>query len=92
MDVEMIVSVLDWTIERFQDALLVSELDPGLFRRPGEMPEKREARILQFLELLRRAVGAQTADPPPRSDLRRVAGATVVAKPKNTMAKSRRQT
>ena len=92
MDVEMIVSILDWTIERFQDALLVSELDPGLFRRPGEMPEKREARILQFLELLRRAVGAQTADPLPRSELRRAAGATVVARPKSTIAKARRQT
>ena len=36
LDVEMIVSVLDWTIERFQDALLTAELDPGLFRRQGE--------------------------------------------------------
>ena len=25
----MIVSILDWTIERFQDALLTAELDPG---------------------------------------------------------------
>src|SRR6266853_2388097 len=57
MDVEMIVSILDWTIERFQDALLTAELDPGLFRRQGEMPEKKEARIRQFLALLQRAVG-----------------------------------
>jgi TetR/AcrR family transcriptional regulator len=57
LDIEMIVSILDWTIERFQDALLTAELDPGLFRRQGEMPEKKEARIRQFLELLRRAVG-----------------------------------
>ena len=49
MDVEMIVSILDWTIERFQDALLTAELDPGLFRKQGEMPEKKEARIQQFL-------------------------------------------
>src|ERR1039458_6084145 len=48
MDVEMIVSILDWTMERFQDALLTAELDPGLFRRQGEMPEKKEARIQQF--------------------------------------------
>src|SRR5262249_20776916 len=35
-DPEMIVSILDWTMERFQDALLTAELDPGLFRRQGE--------------------------------------------------------
>jgi len=56
VDEDMIVSILDWTVERFQDALLVEELDPGLFRRPG--PEARtEARIEQFLELLRSAIG-----------------------------------
>ena len=27
----MIVSILDWTMDRFQDALLTEELDPGLF-------------------------------------------------------------
>jgi TetR/AcrR family transcriptional regulator len=58
IDVEMIVSILDWTMERFQDALLTAELDPGLFRRQGEMPEKKEARIRQFLAVLQRAVGA----------------------------------
>src|SRR6202035_1835877 len=55
MDVEMIVSILDWTLERFQDALLTAEFDPGLFRRQGEMPEKKEARIRQFLALLQGA-------------------------------------
>lgn len=58
MDVEMIVSILDWTVERFQSALLTAELDPGLFRRPGEVPAKNDVRILQFIELLRRAVAA----------------------------------
>ncbi len=58
MDVEMIVSILDWTMERFQDALLTAELDPGLFRKQGELPEKKEARIQQFLAVLQRAVGA----------------------------------
>lgn len=57
MDLEMIVSILDWTMERFQDALLTEELDPGLFRRQGESPEKKEARINQFLEVLKRAIG-----------------------------------
>lgn len=58
LDQEMIVSILDWTMERFQDALLTEELDPGLFRRQGESLNKKEARIHQFLEILRRAIGA----------------------------------
>ena len=57
MDLEMIVSILDWTMERFQDALLTEELDPGLFRKQGESPEKKQARINQFLEVLKRAIG-----------------------------------
>ena len=58
MDVEMIVSIVDWMMERFQDALLTAELDPGLFRRQGETPERKEARIQQFLAVLERAIGA----------------------------------
>jgi|SRR5271166_5846602 len=58
LDQEMIVSILDWTMERFQDALLTEELDPGLFRRPGDPTEKKEMRIGQFLDLLKRAIGA----------------------------------
>jgi hypothetical protein len=54
----MIVSILDWTVERFQDALLTGELDPGLFRRQGEPAEKKEARIHQFLAVLQRAIGS----------------------------------
>jgi hypothetical protein len=54
----MIVSILDWTVERFQDALLTEELDPGLFRRQGEIGERKEARIQQFLDLLSRAIGS----------------------------------
>src|SRR6267154_1465251 len=63
MDVEMIVSILDWTVERFQVALLTAEFDPGLFRRQGEMPEKKEARIQQFLDLLQRAIGEPVTSP-----------------------------
>jgi len=58
LDLEMVVSILDWTMERFQDALLTEELDPGLFRRHGEVGERKEARINQFLDILRRAIGA----------------------------------
>ena len=59
LDQEMIVSILDWTMERFQDALLTEELDPGLFRRQGGAAERKEARIGQFLDVLKRAIGAE---------------------------------
>jgi TetR/AcrR family transcriptional regulator len=59
MDQEMIVSILDWTMERFQDALLTEELDPGLFRRHGNVVEKKDARITQFIDVLKRAIGAE---------------------------------
>jgi len=58
MDQEMMVSVLDWSMERFKDDLLTEELDPGLFRRQGDPSEKKEARIAQFLDLLKRAIGS----------------------------------
>jgi TetR/AcrR family transcriptional regulator len=65
MDIEMIVSILDWMMERFQDALLTAELDPGLFRRQGELAEKKDARIQQFLDVLRRAIGVVAPEQAP---------------------------
>ena len=62
VDSEMIVSILDWMVERFQDALLTAELDPGLFRRQGEGLEKKEARIQQFLAVIQRAIGTNARD------------------------------
>jgi TetR/AcrR family transcriptional regulator len=56
VDATLIVSILDWTMERFQDALLTEELDPGLFPHPAD-PEKNRARINQFLLVLRGAIG-----------------------------------
>jgi AcrR family transcriptional regulator len=75
MDVEMIASIVDWMMERFQDALLTAELDPGLFRRQGELAEKKDARIQQFLALLQRAIGSATVTPmrSPRTGPRRSA-------------------
>ena len=61
LDADMIGSILEWTMDRFQDALLTEELDPGLFRKQGSVPEKKEARIEQFTELLRRAIGSEKA-------------------------------
>jgi len=70
LDIEMIVSIIDWMVERFQDALLTAELDPGLFRRQGELAEKTEARIHQFLDVLERAIGAPHAKPTPATKAR----------------------
>lgn len=61
LDADMIGSILEWTMDRFQDALLTEELDPGLFRKQGSVPEKKEARIEQFTDLLRRAIGSEKA-------------------------------
>lgn len=61
LDVDLIGSILEWTMDRFQDALLTEELDPGLFRKSGPVPEEKEARIEQFVELLRRAIGSEKA-------------------------------
>jgi AcrR family transcriptional regulator len=66
IDAEMIVSMIEWTVERFQDALLTEELDPGLFSRQGNRPEKTAARIAQFLELLRSAIATGAAPRPAR--------------------------
>ena len=59
LEVDMICSFLGWMVDRFQDALLIEELDPGLFRHANASHEKKEARIEQFLGMLRRAIGAQ---------------------------------
>jgi TetR/AcrR family transcriptional regulator len=64
LDADMIGSILEWTIDRFQDALLTEELDPGLFRKQGPEPEKKEARIEQFSDLLRRAIGSERIQHP----------------------------
>jgi len=64
VDQDVIASFLDWTWERFQDALLTEELDPGLFRRHGGRPERTEARIEEFLRVLRSAIGV--CEPPAR--------------------------
>ncbi len=61
LDVELAASMLDWLAERFQDALVTEELDPGLFHRHPNQPQRRAMRIDQFVELLRRAIGTGEA-------------------------------
>jgi AcrR family transcriptional regulator len=57
VDAEMIASTLDWMAERFQDALVSEDLDPGLIHR---RPERRPMRIKEFVEVLRGGIA-----PPP---------------------------
>jgi len=55
VDAEMLASMLDWLAERFQDALVSEELDPGLIHR---QPERRGMRIKEFVEILREGIAA----------------------------------
>jgi AcrR family transcriptional regulator len=59
VDPDMIATVLDWVAERFQDALGDEELDPGLVHRKPFLPERRNARIREFIEVLRSGIAAR---------------------------------
>jgi len=59
IDVEMLASMVDWLAERFQDALVTEELDPGLFHRHANQPHRTQTRIDEFVELLRSAIGTR---------------------------------
>lgn len=61
IDEDLLVTMVDWLMERFQDALVTEELDPGLFRRSGDAVERRQARIDQFLEIIRGAIGVPSS-------------------------------
>jgi AcrR family transcriptional regulator len=60
VDVEMIASMIDWLAQRFQDALVSEDLDPGLIHR---RPERRSMRIKEFVEILRGGIERDAADP-----------------------------
>jgi TetR/AcrR family transcriptional regulator len=57
IDAAMIVSLIDWLMDRCQDAIVTEELDPGLFRDHATPDDLLEARLRQFVELVRGAVG-----------------------------------
>jgi AcrR family transcriptional regulator len=56
VDSDMIATVLDWVAERFQDALGSEELDPGLVHRKPFLPDRRNVRIREFIEVLRSGI------------------------------------
>jgi TetR/AcrR family transcriptional regulator len=57
VDLELVVSMVDWLVERFQDALVTEELDPGLFHRHRDRTERERVRIDQFVAILQSAIG-----------------------------------
>jgi hypothetical protein len=59
IDVRMIVSMIDWMMDRCQDAIVTEELDPGLFGSATQSAAMRDVRVRQFVELLRGAIAAR---------------------------------
>jgi len=58
IDPQMIVSMVDWLMDRVQDAMVTEELDPGLFGSATQSAGQRDLRVNEFIELLRSAVAA----------------------------------
>jgi AcrR family transcriptional regulator len=58
IEIGLIISLVDWLIDRCQDAIVTEELDPGLFGYFTQSPQLREQRMAQFVELLRSAISA----------------------------------
>jgi AcrR family transcriptional regulator len=61
IDLELVVSIVDWLSSALQEALVTEELDPGLFHRWRQQPERQRARVEQFAEVLQSAIGKQAA-------------------------------
>ena len=60
IDAKMLVSLVDWLMDRCQDAIVTEELDPGLFASAAQSPQMRDLRLQQFVELLRSAIGTRS--------------------------------
>ena len=63
VEAELVASVLEWNVERFQDALLAEELFPGFFRRRPRDPARLRRRIDEFLRVLEGAIGSAATLP-----------------------------
>lgn len=63
IDPELIASVIESIVERFQDSLAMSEMHPELFRGPsnGHARDGHSRQIDEFMSVLRGAVGATQA-------------------------------
>jgi AcrR family transcriptional regulator len=60
IDTRMLISLVDWLMDRCQDAIVTEELDPGLFGSAAQSPQTRDLRVQQFVELLRSAIGTRS--------------------------------
>jgi AcrR family transcriptional regulator len=60
IDTTMLVSLVDWLMDRCQDAIVTEELDPGLFGSASQSPQMQDLRVRQFVELLRSAIGTRS--------------------------------
>ncbi len=56
VDLEILVSMVDWLSNSLQDALVTEELDPGLFHRLANQPERQRMRVEDFTVLLESAL------------------------------------
>ena len=63
VDLEIVVSMVDWLSNSLQDALVSEELDPGLFHRLAAQPERQRMRVEDFTVLLESAIGAGAGSP-----------------------------
>jgi len=61
LDLETVVSMVDWLTSSLQDAIVTEELDPGLFHRWEHQPERQRMRLAHFEILLESAIGAPAA-------------------------------
>ena len=59
VDLEIIVSLVDWLSNSLQDAMVTEELDPGLFHRLAGQPERQRMRVEDFTVLLESAIGRE---------------------------------
>ena len=63
LDLETVVSLVDWTSSAIQDALVTEELDPGLFHRWRSQPERQRELLDHFAVLLESALSAGDGTP-----------------------------
>ena len=61
LDLETVVSMVDWLTSSLQDAIVTEELDPGLFHRWEHQPERQRMRLAHFEILLESAIGSRPA-------------------------------
>jgi AcrR family transcriptional regulator len=61
LDLETVVSLVDWLSNAIQDAIVSEELDPGLFHRWRHQPDRQRMRLEHFAVLLESAIGSDAA-------------------------------